>query len=202
MQVFDIAIPLESRIMLQFLMLTHIICIYVTFWCINFCCFGMKAFSWFWWCFCVIHKNHVHNILHHQKVLCEYDSMFVMLFIGWCHVVTFWNQQSHSKCFCSCNSWLMFWNAFLIFFDCFLTCFYFWIYFVIFVCCSCVHITVILVLSKTSWYDKCNYYWHSFLSLTWCFFVIFYVMISVFFSWNSDCFAVVKKFYDNYFQVL
>ena len=48
----------------------------------------------------------------------------------------------------------------------FLTCFCFWIYFVSFVCCFRVHlhITVILVLSKTSWYDKCYDYWYIFSS--------------------------------------
>ena len=24
--------------------------------------FGMNAFSWFWWCFCMIYNTHVHNI--------------------------------------------------------------------------------------------------------------------------------------------
>ena len=62
--------------------------------------------------FCMMHKTHVHNILHHQTILCEYASMFVMLFIWWHHVVILWNYQSHSKCVRSCNLSIIFWNVF------------------------------------------------------------------------------------------
>ena len=63
--------------------------------------------------FCMIHKNHVHNILHHQKI--SWESMFLMLYIWWYHVFILWNHQSHSNCFRSCNSLLIFWNVFSIF---------------------------------------------------------------------------------------
>ena len=86
--------------------------------------FDMKAFSWFWWCFCMIHDTHVHNILHHQKVPRKLDSMYVMLFVWWYHVVVLWNHQSHSKCCHLYNSWLIFWDVFLIFVRFLSVCFF------------------------------------------------------------------------------
>ena len=101
-----------------------------------------------WMCFpddafCMMHKTHVHNILHHQTIPCEYASMFVMLFIWWYHVVILWNHKSLSKCVHSCNLWrifeMFFWYLCGFWLYVLLTCFCFWIYFVIFVCCFCVH---------------------------------------------------------------
>ena len=76
-----------------------------------------------------------------------------------------------------------------------LTCFFFWIHFVIFVCCFHVqlHISVILVLNKTSWYDECDDYWHNFLSFAWCLFHFLRYDFN-FFAWNFDCFAFGKNF--------
>ena len=92
-----IFILLKSRIIPQFSMLMQSICT---------CDFLMCTVIWAWRrfhgfddAFCMIHKPHVYNILHLQKLPCEYHSMFVRLFIWWYHAVILWNHQSHSKCF-------------------------------------------------------------------------------------------------------
>ena len=97
MQIFDVVILLESRIIPQWLMM-QIICI---------CDLLMYKFSvvlayWhfhgFDYAFCTIHKNHAHNILHHQKVPSEYVLVFFMRLIWWSYY-----HQLHSKRFRSCN---------------------------------------------------------------------------------------------------
>ena len=98
-QKFDKVILLKSRIISQLLMLMQIIYTW------NFLMYkfsnvlASRHFHGFHHALCMIHENHIQNILQHQEVPCEYDSMFGMLFIWWYHVVILWNQQSHNKCF-------------------------------------------------------------------------------------------------------
>ena len=76
--------------------------------------------------FCTIHKNHVYNILHHQKAPCEYCLIFLMLFIWWYRVVNYHQIQLRKhrisnvmlKVFCitknfpvKVTSWWCFWRS-------------------------------------------------------------------------------------------
>ena len=86
----------------------------------------------------------------------------------------------------------MFWLS--VFLTCFVFEFILWFLFVV-----RIHITVILVLSKKSSHDKCNDYWHNFLSPR-CFFFHFLRYDFSFFCMKFWLFSFVKKLYHDYFK--